>query len=356
MNVFDLVATLSLDTSNYQDGIEDAKKSGSSLGNNLKSAGKTIAVAGAAVAGVGAGIFKFADGIADNADEIDKMSQKLGLSRKAYQEWDYVLELSGADINSMGAGIKKLTNKFDDAINGGESSIEMFEKLGLSIEDIKDLSREELFSEVIFAFQGMEDNAERAALATDLLGRSGAELTPLLNTTAEETKGLIQEVNDLGGIMSDDAVKDGAAFKDSLTSLKTAFGGAAAELGKELMPYITDFVNKITDFVKSGGIGKITNAFKKMIPVIAAATAGFVAYKTAIAIASVIKALTSATEGMSAAQGILNAVMNANPFVLVATLIAGVTAAVVALWNTSDDFRGAITLMFEDIAEFFGNF
>ena len=41
------------------------------------------------------GLFKFADGVASNADEIDKMSQKLGMSAQAYQEWDYVMQISG---------------------------------------------------------------------------------------------------------------------------------------------------------------------------------------------------------------------------------------------------------------------
>lgn len=353
MNVFDLAAKLTLDKGDYDKGIEEAKQEGSSFGSSIKNAGKTIAKAGAAVAGVGGVLFGFANQVAGNADEIDKMSQKLGLSAKAYQEWDYVMQISGTDINSMSTGLKTLTNKFDDAKNGTASSIEMFEKLGLSMEDIKDLSREDLFSTVIYAFQDMEDSAERAALANDLFGRSGQELAPLFNTTSEETQRLIGEVNDLGGIMSDDAVKDGAAFKDSLTALKTAFTGASNELAKELIPKITDFVKQITQFVREGGLKKIIDNFKKLIPLLKAGAAAFIAFKTITTLVSVFSAVSKAIQGVSAAQGILNGVMAANPFGAVALAIGAVIAALTILWNTSEDFRGAIMLILEDIGGFF---
>lgn len=343
MNVFDLVATLSLDKSGYEEGIKDAEQQGQSLGGALKSAGKTVAVAGAAVAGVGAGLFKFADGVASNADQIDKMSQKLGLSAQKYQEWDYVLKISGTEMSNMSTGLKTLTNKFDDAKNGGAGSIEMFEKLGLSMEEIQGLSREELFEQVIFAFQGMEDSAERAALASDLFGKSGQELAPLFNTTADETRALIEEVNDLGGVMSDDAVKSGAEFKDSVTALKTAFNGAKNELGKELMPVITDLIKKITEFVKNGGIKKIIDWFKQMAPIIKGAAAAFVAFKAAMGIASIIK-------GVSSALGVLNAVMAANPIMLIVAAIAALVLALITLWNNCEEFRNAVTAIITAIA------
>lgn len=355
MNIFDLAAKLTLDKGDYDKGINEAEKEGRSLGDSLKNAGKNIAKAGAAVAGVGGALFGFANQVAGNADEIDKMSQKLGLSRRAYQEWDYVLQISGADINSMSTGLKTLTNKFDDAKSGTESSIDTFKRLGLSMEDIQDLSREDLFKEVIFAFQNMDDSAERAALANDLFGRSGQELAPLFNTTAEETKKLINEVNDLGGIMSDEAVKDGAAFKDSLTALKSAFTGATNELAKELLPNITDFIKKITDFVKGGGIKRIIDNFKKLIPLLKAGAAAFIAFKTITMLTGIFSAVSTAIQGVSTAQGLLNAVMAANPFGAVALAIGAVVGALTYLWNTSEDFQGAIKLILEDIGGFFSD-
>ena len=292
--------------------------------------------------------------MAKNADQIDKMSQKLGLSAQAYQEWDYVLQLNGSSIDSMTMGMKTMVNTFDDARNGSEAALEKFQRLGLSMEDIQDLSQEDLFAKVIEQFQGMEDTAERAAIANDLLGRSATELRPLFNSTTEATKQQIQALHDMGGVMSDAAVKDGAAFQDSLTTLKEAFGGAANTLASELLPYITDFMNGITQFIADGGLDKLIHGFEILAPVIAGATAAMIAYKAASAIAGVIDALTKATEAQTLAQTILNAVMAANPFVLVVTAIFALVAAFATLWATSEDFRNFWIGMWQNIKEVFG--
>lgn len=82
--------------------------------------------------------------------------------------------------------------------------------------------------------------------------------------------------------------------------------------------------------------------FENLETVVVAVTAAFVAFKAATAISKVIDALKVATEGQTIAQAALNAVMNANPFVLVATLVAGLTAALVTLYNTNETFRNAV--------------
>ena len=55
--------------------------------------------------------------------------------------------------------------------------------------------------------QGMADTTERAALANDLFGKSGQNLTPLFNETTESTEKLKQAAHELGFVMSDEAVR-----------------------------------------------------------------------------------------------------------------------------------------------------
>lgn len=101
----------------------------------------------------------------------------------------------------------------------------MFAQLGISLDDLNNMSREDVFGAAITGFQNMADSTERAALANDLFGKSGQELTPLFNTSVQETQEMIQAVNDLGGVMSNDAVKAAADFEDNLQDMQTAFTG-----------------------------------------------------------------------------------------------------------------------------------
>ena len=214
--------------------------------------GKGLAVGTAAVAGfsaaASAALGSAVSKTADFGDHIDKMSQKLGFSTESFQKWDYVLQLSGVSIDNMQGGIKTLTNKLDDAKNGRKSAIASFERIGLSMEELQGMSREDIFGAAIKQLQGMEDSTERAALANDLFGRSGQELTPLLNQSADATAELMTQAERYGMIMSEEAVKASAAFNDSVTTMQMTITGLKNSLMAEFLPSVT----QITD-----GLGKM---------------------------------------------------------------------------------------------------
>lgn len=263
MNLFDLAAKLTLDSSEYEKGLSDAEKKGSGFGSKLAGAVKVgtaaVAALGTAAVGMTTQLIKGTTAAAEHGDQIDKMSQKLGLSTDAYQKWDYVLGQAGADITSMSTGMKTLTNKLDDAKNGSADAQAMFAKLGLSMEDLNSMSREEVFENVIYGFQGMADSTERAALANDLFGKSGQELTPLFNQSVEETKELMAAAEDLGFVMSDEAVKASADYKDALDTLQRTFGGLKQRMMGDFMPSLTSVMDGLAKLISgdSSGLGQI---------------------------------------------------------------------------------------------------
>ena len=85
-----------------------------------------------------------------------------------------------------------------------------------------------------------------------------------------------------------------------------------------------------------------------------AALAGILAtVATALGLVTVATtAQTVAAKAAAIAQGALNAVMNLNPFVLIASLIAGVTVALITLWNTNEGFRDFCKTAWEEIKNF----
>lgn len=268
MNVFELFAKLSLDTSSYDDSLEGAESKASSFGEKLKkgvtvAAGLTTAAIGATTAATVAGAKAFVNGIsnvAQYADQIDKMSQKMNLSAEAYQEWDFVMQHAGTSIESMQASIKTLSN-------AAETGNEAFEKLGITEEQIAEMSGEELFGATITALQNVEDETERTYLAGQLLGRGATELGALLNMTAEETADMKEQVHDLGGVLSDEAVKSGAQFQDSLQNMETAFTGMKNSMLTNFLPSFSTVMDGLA-LVFSGdsksGLGLIQEGVKNL--------------------------------------------------------------------------------------------
>ena len=233
---------------------------------------KVAAIGGAALAaGVGIGINALKNGIKETAaygDEVDKMSQKLGLSSDAYQKWGYVMNLAGTDINKMGPGIKSLTNQLASAQSGNQGAIEAFEQLGISMEEASSMSREDLFGAAIAGLQGMEDSTERAALANKLFGRSGQELAPLLNQSSEATQEQMALAEKYGMVMPEEAVKASAAFQDSVTTMQMTMTGLKNRMMAEFLPSVT----QITD-----GLGKMFAGDMSGVDDIAAGIQGIIA-------------------------------------------------------------------------------
>lgn len=251
------------------------KDGGSKFGEKFASALKgTSAAIGAAMtaatAAATAATKKFVDSakeVADYGDEIDKTSQKLGISSKSYQEWDYVMKICGTEMSSMTTGMKTLTNKLDDAKNGSKSAQAMFAQLGLTMEDLNSMSREDLFEATIAGFQGMADSTERAALANDLFGKAGQNLAPLFNMTSKDTADLIDKANELGMIMGEEDVKNAASFKDSLTTLDGTLQGLKNNIIGEFLPGLTTLTDGLARAFSGdeGGMGQITAGLQTIV-------------------------------------------------------------------------------------------
>lgn len=255
--------TQQLTGASVQAGDKAGQESGTKFASSMakKIAVGSVAVAGAVTA-VGGALVSTASKTAQYGDNIDKASQKLGVSSSFYQEWEAVLQHSGTSMDKMGGSFKKLANASQDA---SDDQVKAFERIGLSMEDVKNMSTEDLFSSVINGLQGMEEGSERTATATELLGKGAMELGPLFNTSAEDTQAMIDRVNDLGGVMSEDAVKASARYQDSLQDMQTAFDGVKNGIGAKLLPVMADFMDGVSDFIANTDLTPFTDMVGKAV-------------------------------------------------------------------------------------------
>lgn len=236
----------------------------SSMGSMIKGSaavitGAVAAVTGAAV-GAGKAIWDSAKQVAEYGDNIDKMSQKMGISAQAYQEWDFVMQHSGTSMESLKASMKTLAN----AAEGNNAA---FKELGISTKDLANMSQEDLFSSVIAGLQEVDDTTQRTYLAGQLLGRGATELGALLNMSAEETANMKQEIHDLGGVLDDTAVKNAATFQDTLQNLTVASDGLKNSLVSNLLPSITTVLNGFTGLITGadGADKQISSGIQSLI-------------------------------------------------------------------------------------------
>jgi uncharacterized membrane protein YgcG len=183
---------------------------------------------------------------AKQADRIDKLSQKIGVTTEAFQEWDYVMSQNGMSIESLKTSVKTLIGAADDAANGNEKYASSFRKLGISVLDgnKKLKSQDVILEETILALSKMGKTSERTAIASDLLGRSATELAPLFNSGAQSIEQLRQKARDLGLILSKDTISAGVKLTDMMDTLKRSMQATLANAMTPVMEELTDIGGK----------------------------------------------------------------------------------------------------------------
>lgn len=216
---------------------------GKKLGNGIKTAAKWGAAIGAGALAAGGAMMGMATKAAATTDRIDKLSQKIGLSRQGFQEWEFILSQSGMDVDKLQTGLKTLNQRMDETMLGTGKGAELFQKLGVSVKDNTGAlkTQEQVFEETVQKLQEMPDGAEKARLATELFGKAGQELMPLLNGAAGSVDEMKKKAHELGLVLSDDAIDSGVAFTDTMDQLKRAMQTAFTTIGVTVMPLIQGF-------------------------------------------------------------------------------------------------------------------
>ena len=330
-------------------------KAGKSLKQNLLQAAVKVGAGFASLASaakdVGSRLKGLLDDTAAYGDQVDKASQKMGISTEEYQKWDFVLQRNGSSIDVMQKGLKTLSSK----ISQGSQA---FETLGIATTnaDGSFRSTEEVMNDTMAALAGMQDGAQRTALATQLFGGKVAqELAPTLNSGADGIQELKDRADELGLVLSDEGVAASASYKDAMLDLDETIGGIKNSIGTSLLPVVTDLIHKVTDQVIPA-VKDFASQNEWLAPTIVGITTGLIAFKTALGISTIISgvsqaitAFKAANEGATVAQWLLNAAMNANPIVLIITLITALVTAIVFLWNTNQDFRNGVIQIFKDV-------
>lgn len=218
-----------------------AKSTISKIGSLLSKLGKGLLIGGALGAITGAiALVKNAFDVSQLGDDIDKTSQKVGMSTNAFQKWAYVLERCGISTSQLQTSMRALTR------NSMGNNASYFKQLGI---DPSGLSQQQLFNKTVTALQNISDSTERARMAYKLFGQSSAELAPLLAISSAEVQRLSYQYDLLGATMSGKVVRASADMQDAITDLKAAWQGLKNTLAQAIIPIITKIIIRLTVFV-----------------------------------------------------------------------------------------------------------
>lgn len=181
-------------------------------------------------------------GAINAADEMGKMSQKVGVSVEQLSALGYAGSLADVSLEQLGLGLKQLSkNMFAATLGGQEQKAAFSALLGENWKVIlATKGTSDVFSLLANRFAGMADGSNKTALAMKLFGRSGADLIPLLNAGADGLREMKEEGVGLGVVLSTEMAKKAEEFNDNLTRVKQTTQGVAFDLANGLLPTVND--------------------------------------------------------------------------------------------------------------------
>jgi len=351
------------------DSMDSAAKSTDGLGGELKSTGEiaddtskrfdglkgvlngmgaamcaAMAAIGASAVAAGKGLYDMATDAAYAGNSINQTSVQLGMSRQAVQEWDYVLSQNGASLYNLSYGMRRVQGAMGDLREDGGKVGQAISRLGLDFDEVRNKSPEDAMNAIVTAFQGMEEGADKTALALQIFGqRGGMSLIPMLNTSTEATGALRQEAHELGMVMGDDALDASVNFTNSMNTLSRTFGGVKNNIGSQLLPGLTMITDGLTDLIAGNedaaesikaGATEIVNSISEVLPQILGTLTTVVGVIAEIAPDIISTLITGITENIpqliGAVSGIINALLQGIGQALPA-LVEGALELVLAL-------------------------
>lgn len=295
-----LRVNLGIDTAQFENGL---KKAQGGLAGFGKVAAVGLAAAATAAAAVGAALAQGVGAALNNADDLGKMAQKVGVGVEALSELKYAADLSDVSLDQLGTGLKRLGSNMAAVAGGAKGpAAEAFKALGLSVTDAAGQLKapDELFKEIAGKFGPMADGAGKTALAMAIFGKSGADLIPMLNSGSTGLAAMAEEARKLGVVIDEKTAKAAETFNDNITRLKTAAGGVTVQLAAGLAPALASISTVFVDVAKNttlmDGVSRVlAGTLKGLVTgVIILGTAFKVAFQN---VAAVAKAFSQVVTG-----------------------------------------------------------
>ena len=312
-------------------GLKAAEKRLKAFGAGVQSIGTKLFGLGAAAV---APLLATTNVFADMGDQLAKMSARTGISVEALSELGYAAEQSGADLETLEGGVRKMQKFLVEAAQGSKGAGDTLSKLGLRLSDLGRLTPDQQFELLADRISKIQDPAIRAATAMEVFGKTGTSLLPLMQDGAKGIEALKQQARDLGLVISTEDAKAAETFGDTLDDLWKVIKSGVFAIGAALAPLLQDLatsairVAKVTaDWVRQNK-GLIVTIFK-IAAGVAAAGAVLVVLGTLISgVGAAFGVAASLITGIGTVLGVLGTVIGAllSPIGVVSAAVIGLGA------------------------------
>jgi hypothetical protein len=223
------------------------------IGRRFTDSAKTVAIgAGIVGAAVIASTAKLAHSVMSEMkvmDEIGKHAQRLNMATEALVGLQHQAELSGAGAEGLDKSMRKMMQSIGEVAAFGTGQAKYaFKELQLDPKKLIGMSPEQQYGAIADALLKVEAQTTRVAIATQIFGRSGADMLVMLQQGSAGMNAAARDAEYLGLTFSAIDSQKIEMANDEWYRMKSALTGLIRELAVRFAPIMGTVANIVADF------------------------------------------------------------------------------------------------------------
>lgn len=250
VNVISNTGSFNKGMSQTRKTLANTNKDVGGFGNKLKGLAAPIAAAVGGLLAFG----KVVSGVSQAFEKMDEAAKKalsLNIGAQQLMGLQHAAELAGMSASQLTSNMQKMQKGIGEALTGVGTAKEAFNRLGIDIEHLATLTPEQQLAKIAEAIKSIENPAERAAAATQIFGRAGMDMLPMLEGGAAAIEGSTAALQELQGTLDQQDFSAIEATNDAWTRFKTAAEGVWNQLAVALAPVLELIANVLTEIVSA---------------------------------------------------------------------------------------------------------
>lgn len=205
----------------------------------------------------------------NSIDTLKKTADKIGTTTEQLSRLQYAAQLTGVKTETVNMAMQRFTRRLSEATKGTGEAKGALRTLNIDADKLVKMPLNEQMFVLADAFGEVNTSAEKVALAMKLFDSEGVSLVNTLAQGRDGLRGMFEEADKLGIVLSTRATSGVEKANDALFKLFTLFKGIRDQIVSALAPAITTLTTLIKDkflaaFEKAGGsIEEFANKFVK---------------------------------------------------------------------------------------------
>jgi hypothetical protein len=218
---------------------QNLKRDIAGVGENVGRLNDVVAVGARAISALSLGTVAGVSGLglalkslANDLDALNDASDAIGDSIENLSAIENVARRNGESLDLVVTAATKLNKALSEA-KADTPIAQALKAIGLNAEELRSLPTTEALQRIAVALQGYTNNQQRAAIVTEIFGKSSRQVSSFLNDLAA--------AGQLNATVTAQQALEAEKFNKQLAALATEAGNAGRAVANELLPAINSY-------------------------------------------------------------------------------------------------------------------